>query len=654
MAERTESVVLDFEVDLGASVESINSLTKANKALREERNKLNLDSKEGQKRLAEINATIDTNTGKIKDNVSALEKQKINIGNYKSALDGVHPALGKIGQGLEAGTKGFKAMTLQALAFIATPVGLVVAALGAALYALTAYFKGSEEGQNNLNKIMAVGSAIMEQFMNVVEMVGKVIFDAVSNPKQALIDFGTAVKENIVNRFFGLLELIPNLGKAIGLLFKGEFAEAGQVAFDAVTKVTIGVENASAKIAGLVETTAALVAEGISNGEKLAALTAKITKDERALTEQRAANDLKVAKLREQALGLEGTARKKVIQEAIALEEGLSKKEVELSKTRLALASLEVAANGDTIEALNAEAEAVAAVASAEKLAFDNTLKFKKELKSINEEINKGLAEQNELERANRRSDTSEEVDPGADPLIDAFKTQLDGFEEFGSNRLRIEGRIEDESKKRKKKAANEDIRRAREGAKAQEQIERDKAAIIGGFIGSLAGLVEQDSAEHKVLASAQALINTYLAATAALASGSEINPIFGIISAAAAIASGLASVAKINGVEFAEGGWTGPGHKMQAVGVVHADEYVVPKRIVNNPMARSSIANLESMRLKPYADGGLVSNSIAQPVNQQMDIANILKNMPPQVVSVKEVTKIQNRIQAKETLSKR
>jgi predicted nuclease with TOPRIM domain len=87
MADRTETVVIDLEVEVEDSIESINDLTKANKALREERNKLNIASESGKKRAQELNAQIDANTAKIKDNVSAIEKQKINIGNYKSALD---------------------------------------------------------------------------------------------------------------------------------------------------------------------------------------------------------------------------------------------------------------------------------------------------------------------------------------------------------------------------------------------------------------------------------------------------------------------------------------------------------------------------------------------------------------------------------------
>lgn len=72
----------------------------------------------------------------------------------------------------------------------------------------------------------------------------------------------------------------------------------------------------------------------------------------------------------------------------------------------------------------------------------------------------------------------------------------------------------------------------------------------------------------------------------------------------------------------FADGGWTGPGARLQPAGVVHADEHVQPKRVVNEPGALSflervrrngftrTMADLHarlSAGLPGYADGGLV-----------------------------------------------
>lgn len=73
----------------------------------------------------------------------------------------------------------------------------------------------------------------------------------------------------------------------------------------------------------------------------------------------------------------------------------------------------------------------------------------------------------------------------------------------------------------------------------------------------------------------------------------------------------------------FAAGGWTGPGSKYQAAGVVHADEHVQPKRVVNEPGAlpfleqirRQGFRNTMSRLGMPgYADGGLVLPSRAMP----------------------------------------
>ena len=116
----------------------------------------------------------------------------------------------------------------------------------------------------------------------------------------------------------------------------------------------------------------------------------------------------------------------------------------------------------------------------------------------------------------------------------------------------------------------------------------------------------------------------------------------------------GLHQCARINGVQFAEGGWTGPGGKWDAVGIVHADEYVTPKRVRHMPQAQPHLAALERMRLKGYADGGLVTNSISGPINQQLEMVNVIKNMPAPVVSVKEITTKTNRVRVKESISKR
>lgn len=193
-----------FKIDIPAeSITSIENLTKSSKALREERKKLNLETAEGQKRAAEINKQLDANTEIIKKNSSALEKQRLNIGNYGSALDKVIPGLGGM-------ITGFQGMTKAALAFIATPIGLVIAALGVALGSIMSYLKGTEEGQHKLNKIMDVGSAVIGKFSDLVSFLGGTLFKALAAGFETIIGF--------LNKWVpGFSEATEALGKFLNL-----------------------------------------------------------------------------------------------------------------------------------------------------------------------------------------------------------------------------------------------------------------------------------------------------------------------------------------------------------------------------------------------------------------------------------------------------
>jgi hypothetical protein len=71
------------------------------------------------------------------------------------------------------------------------------------------------------------------------------------DPKQSILDFGQAIKENLIERFDSLLDTFGHLGKALGHLFKGEFSEAfdsvkdaGKESIDIIT----GVDNSVDKI----------------------------------------------------------------------------------------------------------------------------------------------------------------------------------------------------------------------------------------------------------------------------------------------------------------------------------------------------------------------------------------------------------------------
>jgi len=60
----------------------------------------------------------------------------------------------------------------------------------------------------------------------------------------------------------------------------------------------------------------------------------------------------------------------------------------------------------------------------------------------------------------------------------------------------------------------------------------------------------------------------------------------------------------------------------------VHEHEYVAPKRVVTSAAARPHIQALESMRLRGYADGGLVANASVSSADAAMASARSIQDM--------------------------
>jgi hypothetical protein len=180
-------------------------------------------------------------------------------------------------------------------------------------------------------------------------------------------------------------------------------------------------------------------------------------------------------------------------------------------------------------------------------------------------------------------------------------------------------------------------------------------------FFSALGGLFEEASDVAKAFALTSIAIDT-AEAIGSLVAASEANPTNAVTFGGAGIGQYLAGLTRIlaniatakqyiDG--FADGGYTGPGHWREVAGVVHRDEYVTPSNVVHRPEAQPHLQALERMRMRGYADGGLVTSSSVLSTDQAVMTANAYKNMPRPVVSVVEITKAQERVEAKENISR-
>lgn len=282
------------------------------------------------------------------------------------------------------------------------------------------------------------------------------------------------------------------------------------------------------------------------------------------------------------------------------------------------------------------------AATAAERTRIANQQKLNQEVDDYIKKFNEALdAPRKAFEEQNKkRGEASKAGQDFAEQIGLPTPKQLEG-------KLRALVKPVEQSEKQKREAYEA-------SAELYIELENRKLNATQQSIANIQSLFSEQSEAYKVFASVQNIIDTYRAATAALAPPpTGAGPLFGPILAATTIAAGLANAARIAGAGFAEGGYTGRGGKYEPAGIVHKDEYVTPSNVVHKPEARPHLAALERMRLKGYADGGLVTNAAVTETNNSLILSNAIKNLPAPVVGVREFAKVEKRVQVKETTSR-
>ena len=314
----------------------------------------------------------------IKINVDASaavgETQKLKTGiNDVGASSGA--LTGKLDAMTGGAVSGFRNMVggIKGVALGFKSVGVAIALSGLGLLVITisaiiAAFKSSEAGQNKFAKLMGVIGSVTGNLIDILSDFGELAIGVFENPVQSIKNLGNLIKDNIINRFNGMLELIPAVGKAIGLFFTGKFEEAGIVAVNAMSKVALGVTDVSGKLGKLVKGTKEY-AEQLKKDAQLAGVIAdkraKADTVERNLILERAKADQKMADLKnkaEEKNKYSQAERLKFLKEASAIEDDLTAKEIQVAVLRRDALVSENTLSKSNKEALTAESEAMAKV----------------------------------------------------------------------------------------------------------------------------------------------------------------------------------------------------------------------------------------------------------------------------------------------------
>jgi len=622
---------------------SLNAQKAALKANKKAIGDVNTATKQGQKEYKKLEKDILNQTKALRKAENAQGTFTRGVGDYGQALSQVNPAMG-------GAVSGFQAMTKGALAFIATPIGAVIGALGLAIGALTSYFKGSEKGQNDLLKITNTLSAVFEALADVARDVGESIFDAISKPKETVIALGNLIQENITNRF----KALGLAGKAIAKIFSGDITEGFKDLGEAVIQGATGVEDIIGKTKALANETVEFfdktqkkVEENISRATEISKIQIQLAKDERNLLIENAKLDVQIANKRLDAKDEEtrtAAERIKLLEEAQVLENKSFDNQIKLAQARLDIQTKQNAQGDSTKEELqeqaNLEVELIRLSQSRANAQRKLETEIQTNIKKRDAEL--AVANNNEIARLNAIAEEKKRI---------------------------AEEEAELEAERTEQKAADDQKK-----IEDEKEVGNAKISVAGDVAGAVAGFAEEGTLLAKAAGIAQVGISTAQAIMNVFATvPTPVAP------AAAAVVGGLglAQAAKIAGIfeeggeTFADGGlmkggmFKGPSHKDGGIkfrvgGKIHeaeGGEAIISKRATAMFKPQLSAMNVAGGG-KKFATGGipLAASSTAgidSAINAENSISSsIAKQSAPQV-AVTDINRTQSNVKVKQVRSR-
>jgi len=508
----TEEIIIDVSVnesgksaqseakDVDVLATSIEGLTRQNKELREERKKLDTTTAEGSKRIREINELLDKNNKIIKDNSSAIEKQRLNVGNYKEDVVKAIEETKVFGVSVNDLSGGLSKATLALGAAGALLGGLVSAYASSAAGA-----RDLESAQIQVNTAFTIFSNRLAQILG-ADGQGGGLFSSFVNAVIGRIDPASAVIAKIASDAKqGLKEIeIEALVAQQYAKEQLQLSEQQRRIRDDASK-TENERLAAAKAVDVFINRREQALVEIQE-KRLVKLKTLLATDSQNLDLQKEIKqvEFEIADIREDSEG----KRTEALNGIIALEKDFSAKSIENQKK--------------LSEEQTKEAEA--AYVRRREI-------FEREAAEASERAKK------ELEEIKQRQALNESLMSGLNERADVFQKQQD--------------------EKREENAEKE-----REAVDNEIEINRLKNRALTGFIDN--NFKKQSAARtllstlFKTDAIQETIINTRAAAIAAyksLAGIPIIGPVLGAGAAAAATIFGLQQAAQISGVSFAAGG---------------------------------------------------------------------------------------------------
>ena len=496
-----------------------------------------------KQQVAELSKTVD----KTNENTEkSLKGVKGVANNVKNGVRQVGGAIKKLGRGLGV-------------------FALIIAAAGE----LKKVFQENQTVMDLYNTAFEVVSIAFNDFVNFI--VGnfstvKEFFNALfTDPLSTMKEFVSVFKQGVIDRFNQFKETLGFIGKGLGQLFKGDFAEAmesfkqaGKESVDIITGQDQSFEAVKETVVGYTKAVVTQAKETIKANkaaELAKSVNAGLIEQYDILAEQQRQVRDEERNTIEQRISANNKLRETLEEQGRVMTENA---QLVLNAAQLAFDKNQTDANAIALQEAKNELLAVEARVTgflSEQKVNDLALeKEKQELTQSNIDA--------ETERYLAQEQFNADQIEGEYLRLEQQKLVLEEEARLETERLMDKRDKYNKGTQAYADANNELLAFQQENGNAQVEIEKkiqkSKQQLVTDALGNLAAIVGKNTKFGKAIAVVQAIRDTYAAANTALKSAP---PPFNFIAAAATVAAGIANVKAITATKdpkppaFAKGG---------------------------------------------------------------------------------------------------
>lgn len=213
-----------------------------------------------------------TTWGRLKDKFSSVGQGFSNFASKqvegaKGALSSLTNTVDGMGIPLSKTITNFGKMTKAAMAFVATPLGMILGAIALALKAVHTWLNKSAEGQKVMAQVSAFFGSIMGSVTDIVIAFGKYLFKTFTGGNKAVSEFISTFVTSFKTGFSAVKNLVVGFGtifKGVWQIITGEISEGWTTLKEGVSQMGTGLLDAGKNVINQIKTAVAGIKATVS------------------------------------------------------------------------------------------------------------------------------------------------------------------------------------------------------------------------------------------------------------------------------------------------------------------------------------------------------------------------------------------------------